>query len=75
MVLTKEAGIGKVQHEVRILLHLISKVGPVILRLSSGPKSQNNEACGSYSSTSRLGRATRFRAHSSLIKREEKHHE
>jgi hypothetical protein len=41
MVLTKEELIGKLQHEVRILLHLISKVDPVMLDYRPTPKQRS----------------------------------
>jgi uncharacterized damage-inducible protein DinB len=41
MVLTKEELIGKLQHEVRILLHLISKVDPAKLGYRPTPKQRS----------------------------------
>jgi hypothetical protein len=74
MVLTREERIGKLQHEVRILLHLIAKVDPVIFDYRPTPKSKTTKPARTTRALHGLG-ATRFRFHSSLIKREEKHHE
>jgi hypothetical protein len=41
MVLTKEELIGRLQHEVRILLHLISKVDPAKLEYRPTPKQRS----------------------------------
>ena len=41
MLLTQEELIGKLQHEVRILLHLISKVDPVMLDYRPTPKQRS----------------------------------
>ena len=41
MVLTQEELIGKLEHEVRVLLHLISKVDPVMLDYRPTPKQRS----------------------------------
>ena len=62
MVLTKNELVGKLQHEVRTLLHLASKVDPSMLDYSPTPK-QRSCSCATSMLWLAIGAVGRFALH------------